>query len=803
MSLQPKQFVFGPFKIEPANLLLLRNEKHILLPPKAFDTLVYLIQNTNRLVTRTELMSAIWPDSFVEDANLTVNISLLRKALGEIAPGQPYIETVPRKGYRFNAEVQAVESAAAGVPSISPAVEAVRPLPPAEDIPAGGSGTAFDPGRSALARQPARPEVIAFREPKRAPAAEPQPATLVGEDIEGVRQPARKSSLHRYGILTAAVAGLIVLGILAGKFLLRRSPSPEQIREVRLTSFAPEMAVTAAAISTGGKFIAYANPAGLFIQVIATGETHPLALPEPRFEVSGLSWFPDSAELLVGGSSPSDTAPGLWVVPIIGAGAAVKVGEYPRGVVSPDGTEIAMVHQAGATPEIVLMHSGVWQPREIAAARLGTIFGSVFWSHNGKRLFFVRQTWSADSRHNQGDIESYDLATGKTVHVLSAPDLGDAAVALPGGRIMYSTLQGDNLPTYYGVELFETATDHHTGRASGHPLHIATFTQPVTNLSANGSGRLLVFRMNVTQRSVYVADLGPGGEGLFNLRRITFGTGRDDYPHAWTHDSKAVLFDSGREGRWELFRQGLDGTVEQHLAGGPDDEYAPQVSPDGDWLLYIDRPKAMSDPLAGNIMRVPITGGVPQLVLKANGIAGSGFRFHCPSSAGAPCVLAQHTGDDIVFHQFNPAQGPGQPLRAVAQFPINANAPTEWCLSPDGARLAWIRFDPQSAVIHTLSFARKPAAGGNSKKETQVVLKGWSGLHSIHWAPNAKGWFLTTQAGAQWALLYASRGGDTRVLLRSLSQFTPWVVPSPDGRHLAFFQESSSSNVWMLENAAR
>jgi DNA-binding winged helix-turn-helix (wHTH) protein/TolB-like protein/Tfp pilus assembly protein PilF len=105
MSLSIKYFRFGEFRLYPTEHLLLREETPVPLAPKAFDILSYLVQNSGRLVKRETLMEAIWPDSFVEETNLTVNISLLRKFLETTPDGRPYIETVPRKGYRFNAEV--------------------------------------------------------------------------------------------------------------------------------------------------------------------------------------------------------------------------------------------------------------------------------------------------------------------------------------------------------------------------------------------------------------------------------------------------------------------------------------------------------------------------------------------------------------------------------------------------------------------------------------------------------------------------------------------------------------------------
>ncbi|HZQ23389.1 MAG TPA: winged helix-turn-helix domain-containing protein [Terriglobales bacterium] len=102
MSEQTKVlYEFGRFRCDPGEHLLLRNGRPLPLSPKAFEILVVLIQSNGRLMTKDELMHKVWPDTFVEEANLTVNISALRKVLGENPEGQPYIETVPKRGYRF------------------------------------------------------------------------------------------------------------------------------------------------------------------------------------------------------------------------------------------------------------------------------------------------------------------------------------------------------------------------------------------------------------------------------------------------------------------------------------------------------------------------------------------------------------------------------------------------------------------------------------------------------------------------------------------------------------------------------
>ena len=99
-------YEFGPFRLIPEERQLLRDNQPVSLTPKSFDLLVVLVENSGHLIEKGELMKRIWPDSFVEEANLSVNMSALRRALGEGPDEHQYVETVPRRGYRFLASVK-------------------------------------------------------------------------------------------------------------------------------------------------------------------------------------------------------------------------------------------------------------------------------------------------------------------------------------------------------------------------------------------------------------------------------------------------------------------------------------------------------------------------------------------------------------------------------------------------------------------------------------------------------------------------------------------------------------------------
>src|SRR2546425_7817952 len=120
---------FGEFTVDGDQKVLLRNDSPLPLAPKVFDTLLILLDSRGRIVEKEQLMSRLWPDSFVEESNLTFNIQQLRKALGDSARQPRFIETVPRRGYRFIAEVKQNSALPAAAITESSSTRAALSLP--------------------------------------------------------------------------------------------------------------------------------------------------------------------------------------------------------------------------------------------------------------------------------------------------------------------------------------------------------------------------------------------------------------------------------------------------------------------------------------------------------------------------------------------------------------------------------------------------------------------------------------------------------------------------------------------------
>src|SRR5581483_3869163 len=190
---------FGAFRLSPEERQLFKDGKPVPLTPKAIEVLVLLVENSGSIVSKDELMQKVWPDSFVEEGNLAVNISTLRKALGDGSSDQQYIETVPKRGYRFVKEVTQVNEQVS--------VPVAQPL-----------------NQEKTTEAPVMEEVVDLS--PAAPTA-PDPKTVEPAKVEENRR--SSFSLTIVAALAVVLLGVVVLGI----WRARSHSNPKKILSVK------------------------------------------------------------------------------------------------------------------------------------------------------------------------------------------------------------------------------------------------------------------------------------------------------------------------------------------------------------------------------------------------------------------------------------------------------------------------------------------------------------------------------------------------------------------------------------------
>ena len=131
---KPRFYAFGPFLVDTARHLLLRQDEPVPLTPKSYDTLLVLVQHGGSLLSKDELMNTLWPDHSVEEANLTQQISTIRKALADSGGRDQFIVTVPGRGYRFAVPVRAWSNEPGSSEPDPGAGPAPSPAPPAPRV---------------------------------------------------------------------------------------------------------------------------------------------------------------------------------------------------------------------------------------------------------------------------------------------------------------------------------------------------------------------------------------------------------------------------------------------------------------------------------------------------------------------------------------------------------------------------------------------------------------------------------------------------------------------------------------------
>jgi Tol biopolymer transport system component len=559
-----------------------------------------------------------------------------------------------------------------------------------------------------------------------------------------------------------------------------------------LTANPIENAVNYAAISPDGKYLAYSDMAGMHLKLVETGETRNIPQPQgPAPDRAGWwpgAWFPDGTRFLATGVEATPEAGvrySLWVVSVMGGPPRKLRDDAAFGSVSPDGSLIAFTTGFGflGYGEVWLMGAQGEEPRKLVPAAEGDGYHYTAWSPDGGRIVYRRYHRSPDRW--ECSIETRDLKGGPPTAVLSDPRLCNLRSHWwsPDGHLIYTMSEPE--PNQNDENLWEIRVDIKTGKSLGKPRRITNWAGVVPETSgATADGKRLTVTKWTDQADVYVGKLEASGRRLKQPRRLTLDQ-RNDYPYAWTADSKAVLFVSDRNRTQDIFRQAIDQDSAEAVVVGPDNKDGPIMSPDGSWILYrqypADRPT--------RIMRVPVSGGPPQLVLEGGNINGHA----CARSPATLCVYSEEApdGKQLIFSAFHPVQGKGRELARVSlkQPTLGYN----WDLPPDGSSLAFTETEEREGRIRLI-----PLAGGEAR---EVIVKGWFAFAAVAWAADGKGLFVSV-FGNPVTLLYVDLEGRAQILWqqRRRADFWTWCVPSPDGRYLAIAGRTVDSNVWMLED---
>lgn len=366
-SFSHKIYEFGEFAFDEDHLMLYQNGREVQVAPKAAEILRLLLENNGQLVSKDEIMQSVWPDVVVEESNLFLYLSVLRKALGTQPDGSPWIETFRRRGYRFVGEVRVISQ---------------------------------DPPQAVQAASNPSPG---------------DPTKLTGRVPRG---------------LWAALAIFLVMLTIAG-FAIYRSAATAAVEDPQIstTQLTNGVDIQGAAISRDGENLLYCILEGgrqkLFLQQV--GRSNAVEIPPAQNLVNSLAFSPDGRSIFyVGAADSSNSQYDIYKMPLLGGTAErliEKVFVYSGVSFSPDGSEFTFVRYEPNPVRWAIVTASIdgKNERELVASTEEWLQYPA-WSPDGRSIGFARARPNAPANEQFVSIEAVDVASG-TIRPLIAERL--------------------------------------------------------------------------------------------------------------------------------------------------------------------------------------------------------------------------------------------------------------------------------------------------------------------------------------------------------------------------------------------
>ena len=596
-------YLFEGYRLDVQRRMLYRGEHEVALPPKAIETLVALIELRGEIVSKGDLMKIIWADTIVEESNLDHYLHVLRKALGQKTDGQPFIETLRRRGYRFTPAVRVVDS----------------PIRNGIDL------KVDDLNHS--------------------------PTSSVESPVQIVK-PSRFSPILGAIAVLAGLLGSATIWYFQQQNLPSRASSMSVRGEISVTPLTNGNAVSDATISADGKLFVYydlsENKQHLWLQQV--GQTVRVDItPVGEWTMQWMTFSPNAQFVYFVGGEKGDDQYSLYRMSTLGS-APVKIvaGVHSPVSFSPDGREIVFVRSNLKTKESHLVAVAVDSSAErillTRTDRQGLSVG-LAWSPDGKQIAYEAMDSSPTSSEGTCSIAAIDVAT-RAVKDLS-PERWDTCFRMAWttdgeGLIFIGTRAGESLTTRRDQVYYLSVADGRSYRISTDGSRYHSTSLGVTtdkSLLAVPHKRLSqIWAMNAdgdARTAVQLTDGqmdGPAGIATLPDGRIGYVSRVGENLTIWvmnsdgsnkrqidvqmpfvlelraTPDGRFFIFSGRRNGFSHLYRIDTNGHDLQQLTEGESDEISSTISPDSKWVYYIAKVRDRERPKA-YLRKISINGG--------------------------------------------------------------------------------------------------------------------------------------------------------------------------------------------------
>jgi Tol biopolymer transport system component/DNA-binding winged helix-turn-helix (wHTH) protein len=740
MSTRPKHlYEFGPFRLDTAEQLLLRDGKPLPLTPKAFEMLVALVEHSGHLVEKEELMKVVWADAFVEESNLTNNVSALRKLLGQGKGGQNYIETVPKRGYRFTAAVR----------ELSPETLVVEKRTLTRIVT---EETEEEPPSRGL-------EIV----PESTP---PRSSTLFG-----TRAPR--------SLLTLLITALIVVGSATAfgiYWLIARRQASNRTMAVPfsvmdISPLTTSGKVTHSAISSDGKYLANvvkaADGNSLWVKQIAAPSNVRIAGPAVTEYIS-VMFTPDGGFIYYITLDHDKGESTLYRVPVLGGRSEVLANDiYPIGF-SPDGGQIAFIRMRRSESTLVVADANGANQRVLTTRHKPDFFelewNAPAWSPDGKTIACAVRLNDQSGHYDTIMIVNATEGTQRPVGTQRWDWVGQP-MWLPNNKGLLVT--ASDRPGY-PLQIW------HIDLAGGPPTRITHDLNNYFDLSITADAKRLAVVQVHTVSNISVA---PNADAS-NTKQISSEIGSLE-SLAWTRDGQIVYRSSAGGNGADIWIMKGDGSNAKQLTVGARVARGLAVTPDGRHIIF-------SSDATGkfNLWRVDADGGNLRQLTAGNG------EFYPQCTPDAQWVVYQ--SDEVIDPRvWKVPTDSGQPVQLT-----NGRA-AKPAVSPDGQ---WIAYSYLDVDLKPSRWGIGIISSGGGQRLNRFDFPPTVVDRNVRWSPDGKSVaFLNSPGGRTDVWLQPLDGSAPKQLTNFKAEQIIAFDWSPDGRSLAFVRNVETSDVVLIE----